>query len=151
MAAVLFVFSQDAEVDTGRCQQPRRCAGDFLHAIVVRADAVDEIKRVGAFFLADYFHGTTVFESFGPNPIGALLLQFRPGVAAFFERLERLLQRLRHDAFVHHGPPDIDDLVDVFDRHRTLLFTGTTGRTGPDFVLLQNSADQLGFFDRLLP
>ena len=81
-------------------------------------------------------------EVFVLGPVGPLLLHLAVGIAAAFQRLERLLQGLRHVAVVDHAAPQVHDLVDVLDQQRAFLLAGAAGGAGPDFVFRVNAADQ---------
>ena len=87
-------------------------------------------------------HLARLLELGGFGPFGALLLHLAVRIAAALQRLQRLLQRLRHVAVVNHAATQIDDLVDVLDQQRAFFFARAAGRAGPDFILGINAADQ---------
>ena len=99
-------------------------------------------KCVGAVLLVEGLDGAGLLEFLRVCPVGFLLLQLAVGIAAALERLQRLLQGLRHIAVVDHAAPQVDDLVDVLDQQRTFFLAGAAGGARPDFILGVNAADQ---------
>ena len=61
------------------------------------------------------------------RPVSLLLLHLAVRIAAALQRLERLLDGLRHVAVIDHAAPQIDDLVDVLDQQRALFFACAAG------------------------
>jgi hypothetical protein len=83
-----------------------------------------------------------LLEILKADPVGALLFHLPVGIAPAFERLQRLLQRLRDVAVVDHAAPHIDDFVDLLDQQRAFFFAGATGGARPDFVFGIDVPDQ---------
>jgi hypothetical protein len=140
MPAVFFRRAQDPEIHSGRGENSRGSAPDRLHAVVVGSDTVHEVQRIRATLGVRGLDGARLRELFGLGPLSPFLLHLAVGIAAALEGLQRFLQRLGYVAVVDHAPPQIDNLVDVLDQQRAFFFTGTTGRTRPDFVFGINAA-----------
>ena len=126
VATVFFVGSKDSEILSDMIENPRRCASNRLHPVVVGGNAVDEIQGVRTIVPVQNLHATGLLELFGFDPIGFFLLHLAVGITAALQRLERFLQGLGHISVVDHAAAQIDDLVDVLRQQRAFFFTRAT-------------------------
>src|SRR5581483_10818569 len=86
MATVFLCRSQNSEFGAGVLKNSCRGLRDFLHAIVERGDAVDEVQRLGSIAAIENF------DAAGFCPFGSLLLQLAVRIAAALERFQWFLQ-----------------------------------------------------------
>ena len=77
------------------------------------------------------------------DPLRPFSRRLSKGIPGLLKLHEDLIERLRILSRFNQMTPHVNDLVDVLDADGTLLFAGTTGRTGPDLVFLVNGADQV--------
>ena len=133
VAAVFLVLAQNSEILAGGAQQASGRPCDVLHTVIIRGNAVHKIQCLGFITVFKKLDITGFRKGF--YPLRPFFLHLAPGIAPFFQSFEGFLKRLRHHPFIHHAPPQIHNLVDVFDKNRTFGLAGPAGGAGPDFIL----------------
>src|SRR5690348_1954513 len=106
MPTVSFRRTQNSEILAQMVQNPCRGPSNRLYAVVIGGDAVHKIQSVRSLtFHQPYW--AALLEIFGGRPVSPLLFQLAIGISTALQRLQRLLQRLRHVAVVHQPAPQV--------------------------------------------
>ena len=127
MTTVFFGLAENTEILFGCLQDSRTGSTDILHPVIIGGNTVGKIKRLGGFFFPkDLDRG---FFRQVLCPVSSLFLHLTPRVTPFFQSTQWLLQRLGYRTFVNHSPAKIDNLIDILDPQRALLFTCAAGCT----------------------
>ena len=105
-------------------------------AIVVGSDAVDEVQRLACRHPGSRRSGSRTAPCAQSARFFSILPNGFPRLSSAFRGLCKRLRRL---AVVDHAAPQIDDLVDVFNKQRAFRLAGAAGGARPDFILGVNA------------
>ena len=139
--------AEDGEVDAGGLQQLRGRLRGRLRALVVGGGAADPVEHLGGRLpRLQHAHVEPL------RPVGALGLRLAPGVLRALDVAQHRLA-VRREAALDHDEvaAQVDDVVDVLDRHRALLHAGAAGDAIPDDVVADGVRDERGRLERLSP
>ena len=128
---------EDREVDARLLQQLHRRLGSLSGALVVRGGAADPVE--------DLRRGLALLDDAHPEPLGprsTVALRLAPRIADPLDVAQHRLGLLR-EARVHHHQvaAQVDDVIDVLDRHRALVNARTAGDAIPHHLLGHAVAD----------
>src|SRR5258708_27868461 len=126
VAGIDFGLVQNAEVDAGALQQPRKGLGYLLIAGVERRVVADEPQQVDR-LLARIFYGKG--QTLGPR--AALAFRLAKRVTELVDGLQGLLQQRIHLAALDELASHLNDDRHMLARDRTYCDTRHAGSTGP--------------------
>jgi len=114
IARTLFIASENGKLNSSLVQELRGRPRHSLISFNQRATTADPQQHLSILDVADMFHVETI------SPIDACRIGAAERMAAFFQRHDCLLHRVRKRRFFHHQiTPHVDNLRHLFDKHRT--------------------------------
>src|SRR5512135_3018069 len=129
MTTVFLGGAQNSKILSYMVQNFRRGLSNRLYAVVVGSNAVYKIQSARALAIQD-LDPAGLLQFPRARPIRPFLRHLAVGIAATVQRLERLLQRLRHVSVIHQTPPQINDFVYVFHQQRAFFLARAAGGAG---------------------
>ena len=154
VAGAGFAVAEYAEADAGHVEQFSHCTGGLLRAVLVGACATDPEQPVDGLKVLNpicvFATNNLDFERQVLGPVHPGRGRHVPRVALVLEALEESVEFGGEVGLNQHlVAAHVHDVVDVFDVDGALLDTGTTRRTGPEDVLVDDEVGALGVVEPL--
>ena len=138
IAGARLARAEDGEVDPGRLHQLRGRLGRRPGALVERRRAADPVEHLGRRIARlEHAHAEPL------RPRGPVGLGLAPRVGRALDVAQHRLGLGREPGLDHHQmPAQVDDVVDVLDRHRALLHARAAGDAVPHHVVADRAGDE---------